>query len=525
MNKVQKRIRLADRIVNGLIILCFLPLLLYGIYAVWDSAQVSKQADSALYEAYRPTNDDLSFAELRKLNPEVFGWLTVYGTHVDYPVAQGEDNTKYVNTDAKGNFSLSGCIFLDYRNDKHFADVNSILYGHHMEKNAMFGELEHFAKPKYFEKHKYGSLYYDGKWRGIEFFAFLHANAADPVLYNPKIGESEKQQYRSYLKENAVNYRQIDFARDDRYVALSTCTTESTNGRHILVGRLTDKPHANPFDGKNAADDREEKGDDMTGIKKLGKTGARLIGILALLLVFLLSHGSVIFAQETGEADGAAVGEKAEVVLPVTQTFAVKNAPPGSVETRSVYELAALDEAAPMPEGSADGRYTFALRGDSRRELTLTYSHGGVYRYRLCQVTPPGDDGYQYDRRVYTVSVYIINGTNGQLTPQVIAENEQGEKCANLLFANAYTGKGDPGGQNPGEEPPAENPGNQTPGLTPPAGHPDGSESPAVNPAGATANVRTGDDTPVAVWVAVLALATAGIAGAFLYKRRNNQKK
>ncbi|MCG4817374.1 class B sortase, partial [Collinsella aerofaciens] len=74
----------------------------------------------------------LSFEQLKELNPEVFGWLTVYGTNIDYPVTQGKDNWKYVNTNALGEYSLSGAIFLDYTNRKDFQDFNSILYGHHM---------------------------------------------------------------------------------------------------------------------------------------------------------------------------------------------------------------------------------------------------------------------------------------------------------------------------------------------------------------------------------------------------------
>lgn len=260
MNRLKKGIQTADRMVNWLIVLCFVPLLFYGIYAVWDSAQINQQAESTVYETYRPTDDDLSFDELRKLNPEVFGWLTVYGTHIDYPLVQGEDNTKYVNTDAKGGFALSGSIFLDYRNDKGFKDINNIIYGHHMEKQTMFGELESFSQQDYFDQHLYGSIYYDDKWHGIEFFAFLHADAYDPVLYNAKIqGNDGRSQYQTYVREHAMNDRDIQFQPDDHYVALSTCTSSSTNGRHILVGRLTEKPQEDPFDG-NKDTSKKEKG-------------------------------------------------------------------------------------------------------------------------------------------------------------------------------------------------------------------------------------------------------------------------
>ena len=86
----------------------------------------------------------ISFEELQKINPEVFGWLNIPDTHIDYPLVQAEGNSKYVNTDVKGNFSLSGSIFLDCRNHKDFSDCNHIIYGHHMQKDAMFGELERF---------------------------------------------------------------------------------------------------------------------------------------------------------------------------------------------------------------------------------------------------------------------------------------------------------------------------------------------------------------------------------------------
>lgn len=248
MNRWKSVIQMADSVVNWLIILCFLPLLLYGIYAVWDSAQVNKQADASVYETYKPSEDSFSFDELRKVNPEVFGWLTVYGTNIDYPLVQAENNSKYVNTDVRGSFSISGGIFLDYRNDKSFTKINNIIYGHHMQKKVMFGELECFSEETYFEKHKYGKIYYDSAWHGVEFFAFLNADAYDPVLYNAKLqGDEGRQAYLSYVKDHAENYRNIDLKSDERYIAMSTCTSSSTNGRHILVGRITEKMEKDPF--------------------------------------------------------------------------------------------------------------------------------------------------------------------------------------------------------------------------------------------------------------------------------------
>lgn len=233
-------IRFLDSVVNFIITIFFIVLLSYSGYALWDSVQIDRHADGTIYHTYKPSfEDQTSFEKLKKLNGEVFGWLIVDKTHIDYPLVQASNNVKYVNTDVKGEFSLSGSLFLDCQNKKNFLDINNIIYGHHMEKKAMFGELEYYDNPKYFEDHKNGKLYYNDKWHELEFFAFLHVDANDPILYNTTIiGEDKRLDYLSYIKENATYFKELSFKKEDRYLVLSTCTSSSTNGRHALVGRI-----------------------------------------------------------------------------------------------------------------------------------------------------------------------------------------------------------------------------------------------------------------------------------------------
>ena len=137
-NMAKKAVRTANSLVNFAVLAAILLLLAFGCYALWDSDQVYNAANAAQYEIYKPTveNEGKTFQELQAINPEVFSWLTVYETNIDYPVTQGDDNMKYVNTNAEGGYSLSGSIFLDYENSRDFSDFNSILFGHHMEKQA-----------------------------------------------------------------------------------------------------------------------------------------------------------------------------------------------------------------------------------------------------------------------------------------------------------------------------------------------------------------------------------------------------
>ena len=227
-------------------------LILYGVYAFWDTRQVYDAASAQNYETYKPEKEDaVSFEKLQAQNPEVLGWLHVYGTKIDYPFAQAEDNSKYVNTDAMGEYALSGSLFLDCVNAPDFSNFNNIIYGHHMEKELMFGGLDRYEDETYFKEHEYGNLYYNGQDHGVHFFALVKADAYDNMIYNVRIsGTLEKSEYLSYVQEQALYYRDLNISAEDenvRILALSTCNSQTTNGRDVLIGMISDETYPDTF--------------------------------------------------------------------------------------------------------------------------------------------------------------------------------------------------------------------------------------------------------------------------------------
>jgi len=255
----RKAIQVANHVVEITVMTILVLLAAFTGYALWDTNQLHQAALSANYAIYKPTveNEGKSFQELQTINPEVVSWLTVHGTDIDYPVAQGPNNMKYVNTNAEGKYSLTGAIFLHYKNSQDFSDFNSILYGHHMAESAMFGQIGSFSNKDMFESHRYGNLYYNGRDYGIEFFAFVHCDAYDRTIFTANVEESQRQVYLDGLMAKATQVRDIGVTATDRIILLSTCSTETTNGRDILVGRITDKLYADTF--KTAKPDVEKK--------------------------------------------------------------------------------------------------------------------------------------------------------------------------------------------------------------------------------------------------------------------------
>ena len=297
-NRIAVRgISFINSIIDFIVLLIILLLLIFAGYALWDSNQIHRVADSAQYAVFKPTveNQGMPFKKLQAINQEAFAWLTVYGTNIDYPVMQGNDNMKYVNTNAEGQYSLAGAIFLDYRNSKYFTDFNSIIFGHNMANRTMFGELSRFSNKDVFDSLRYGSLYVDAEEYGIEFFAFVHADAYDNAIFTPDIkGEDRQQAYLDNLLASALHKRDIGVTIHDRIVLLATCSSGvSTNGRNILIGRLTDTHVTYVADTENISNDEapvnvEEENGIITSIELPLCMLLLLIMLIILLILIIL---------------------------------------------------------------------------------------------------------------------------------------------------------------------------------------------------------------------------------------------
>lgn len=254
MKKTAKFIvKIIDHMVNLTALLLVLMTMFLSCYMLWDSNQVYQAADAKNYEAYIPTEKHTkSFEELQKINPDIIGWIRVNETNINYPLLQAEDDDTYMNTDAEGRYSLSGAIFLHCANKPDFSDFNNIIYGHHMEKHMMFGDVGLFTEKKYFDEHPYGNLFFDGKDHGIEFYALLQADAYNEKIFSVCADTSEaRQAYLQEIEANAIYRRNIKITENDHLVLLTTCTSEMTNGRNILVGKLTDQVYPEKEKVKN----------------------------------------------------------------------------------------------------------------------------------------------------------------------------------------------------------------------------------------------------------------------------------
>ena len=235
--------RVGNKILSFIAMVLVLIMLLYGGYSLWNTIMIYRGAFSSNdLLKYQPTGDgpnSITLGELMKLNKDVVGWITIFDTHISYPVVQGKDNQEYLNKDVFGKFSFSGSIFLDYRNACDFTDSYSIIYGHHMEYGAMFGDVVEFKNDDYFQEHKTGALFLLDDTYKITLFACVETQEFNNKIYNPTVqGKDNLDTLLKYIKDEAVQYRDISLNHDDKIIGISTCAEAGTNERVVLFGRL-----------------------------------------------------------------------------------------------------------------------------------------------------------------------------------------------------------------------------------------------------------------------------------------------
>ena len=61
------------------------------------------------------------------------------------------------------------------------------------------------------------------------------------MIYNTALTEEKQRDYLDYVKSYAQQYREHPFQKGERYLVLSTCTSSSTNGRHVLIGCIKEE--------------------------------------------------------------------------------------------------------------------------------------------------------------------------------------------------------------------------------------------------------------------------------------------
>ena len=73
---------------------------------------------------------NLNWKKLKGVNQDIYAWICIPGTGVDYPVLQHpSDDSYYLNYNMNGTRGYPGCIYTEKANSKEFTDFDTVVYG------------------------------------------------------------------------------------------------------------------------------------------------------------------------------------------------------------------------------------------------------------------------------------------------------------------------------------------------------------------------------------------------------------
>lgn len=173
-------------------------------------------------EKKEETKRIIDFEELKRINSDVIGWITIDNTNINYPITQAKDNDYYLKRDINKNLSSCGNIFLDFENKKDFTDANSVIYGHNLRSGGMFGDLKDIYEGK-LGNEVYVKIYTPDNTEYT--YQVIAAYVAEPKkqIIKKEFKGNEKEQYiNSGIKNSRIKF--INNATTNEYmITLISC--------------------------------------------------------------------------------------------------------------------------------------------------------------------------------------------------------------------------------------------------------------------------------------------------------------
>jgi len=291
-------LKIANTILSSVATATAVSVMAFSGYMLYENQYVQSRAYGSAMIQYKPEvqGDVVSIDALLATIPDASGWITIDDTHIDYPVVQGLDDVYYANHDVYQAPSLTGSIYIQAKNSNDFSDSYTLLYGHHMDNGAMFGDLSKYLDADFFNAHLSGSLVTLKEVYDIDVISVVKTNAYEKAIYDRT--SLDWAGYQDLISNNAdvrlVNSNPA-ITSADKFLVLSTCEGGITDGRVVLICSLTEEgkkvvPEPDQ-DGINRQDAAEDKGGKAV-IVKTGEAGGKggswsVVNLFCLFLTFV----------------------------------------------------------------------------------------------------------------------------------------------------------------------------------------------------------------------------------------------
>ncbi len=211
-----------------------------------EPLQVTESTEDGLMDilpVFADPLNDIDFAALQAINPDIYGWIFIPGTNIDYPVLSNETDGYYLARRYDGIEDFAGSIFTDKYNSKAMTDPVTVLYGHYLANlgfYTMFTDLHQYTEEDFLKENPYIYLYLPGETLKYQIFAAVtHENAYLLSAYDLTT-EADFTRYIDalYASPHGVTDEVLRPEYGQTVITLSTCIEEFPDMRWLVNGVL-----------------------------------------------------------------------------------------------------------------------------------------------------------------------------------------------------------------------------------------------------------------------------------------------
>ena len=186
------------------------------------------------------------YVRLYAENEDLYGWLKIEGTVIDYPVMYTPESPEYyLHKDWNKEDSNQGLLFADARTNMDETE-NTIIYGHCMKNRTMFGSLKDYKDSSFYDEHKYiefDTIYKKATYEIISVskgIAYYEKEPENEYLYYKHTELDTEEAFDAYIqnaKNNAYYETGVTAEYGDKLITLSTCDYWTKNARLYIVAK------------------------------------------------------------------------------------------------------------------------------------------------------------------------------------------------------------------------------------------------------------------------------------------------
>ncbi len=236
------------KIIKLLFVLLLIGVMLISIFFILkdkkeehEQEEIFKEIINVAKENTKEIQEDtINMEELYRINNDIVGWIKIKNTNIDYPIMQTKERPNYyLRRNFYKQYSILGTPYIAENCNIETSD-NLIIYGHHINGNKLFGELENYKSKDYYNEHKNIKFYTMTENVEYEIIAVFKTVAYTGFQYYKFCDAEDEREFNTFInkcKELSFYDTEKIAVYGDKLITLSTCEYSNQNGRLVIVAR------------------------------------------------------------------------------------------------------------------------------------------------------------------------------------------------------------------------------------------------------------------------------------------------